>query len=39
VSQHVLSHSDVPVLIMHADPDAVERAPDPVPSASSSDAD
>jgi nucleotide-binding universal stress UspA family protein len=41
VSQHVLSHSDVPVLIMHADPDAVaeEAAPDPVPSAASSEAD
>jgi nucleotide-binding universal stress UspA family protein len=39
VSQHVLSHSDVPVLIMHADPEQVERTPDPVSSASSSDAD
>jgi nucleotide-binding universal stress UspA family protein len=39
VSQHVLSHSDVPVLIMHADPEPVEPAPDPVSSASSSEAD
>jgi nucleotide-binding universal stress UspA family protein len=39
VSQHVLSHSAVPVLIMHADPQALEEAPDPVPSAASSDAD
>jgi nucleotide-binding universal stress UspA family protein len=35
VSQHVLSHSDLPVLIMHADPQTEEAAPDPVPSATS----
>ena len=39
VSQHVLSHSDVPVLIMHAEPAVAEAAPDPVPSATSSQAD
>jgi nucleotide-binding universal stress UspA family protein len=39
VSQHVLSHSDLPVLIMHADPEPVEAAPDPVPSAASSETD
>jgi nucleotide-binding universal stress UspA family protein len=35
VSQHVLSHSLVPVLIMHADPDAVADPPEPVPTAAS----
>jgi len=38
VSRHVLSHSDVPVLIMHAEPAVAEAAPDPVPSATSSEA-
>jgi nucleotide-binding universal stress UspA family protein len=33
VSQHVLSHSSVPVLIVHANPDAVPDPPEPVPTA------
>jgi nucleotide-binding universal stress UspA family protein len=33
VSQHVLHHSPLPVLVVHADPDAVETAPEPVTSA------
>ena len=37
VSQHVLSHSKVPVLIIHADPEAVEDPPEPVPASAKAD--